>query len=473
MRDITILPVILAGGSGERLWPLSRAAYPKQFLNLFGNKHSLLQATIQRLPINSKFKAPLVICHDEYRFIVAEQLRQIDVQAAAIILEPCVNNTAPAIALAAHWARQNAADSLLLCLPADHALEELTEFQATVLNASAAALAGQLVTFGIPVSRPETGYGYIQADGNRVSRFIEKPDQASADALAKDSSYLWNSGMFLFSPEAYLQELNLYQPEIIKSSHEAFLRSKRDLNFIRADADAYQSCPKISIDYALMEHTTKAAVFKLDTKWTDIGSWQAVWEHSEKDLAGNSITGDVISSNTNNCLIDAQHRLVATIGVADLAIIETVDAILIANLSQSQEIKNLLAKLKLDSHNSATAHRQVIRPWGWYDCIASGPGFQVKKIRVNPGKSLSLQMHNFRSEHWIVVSGTANIIRAEESFVLNANQSTFIPQGTKHQLSNLNAGPLEIIEVQSGSYLGEDDIIRFSDAYGRVTENAS
>lgn len=472
-----ILPVILAGGSGERLWPLSRTAYPKQFLALLDAKHSLFQTTIQRLSTaNLNLLPPLVVCHEEYRFIIAEQLRQIETKPAKIILEPKSNNTAPAIALAAQWAQTKYTNPILLIMPADHFIPDATQFAYSIQNAVDAAKQGYLVTFGITATKPETGYGYIQRGaelGNsncfNVKKFIEKPDLARANKLIKNPENLWNSGMFLFSATNFLNELELLQPEISAASNQAMTNSQEDSDFIRPSAKSYANCPSISIDYAIMEHTTKAAVTPLNCTWSDIGNWQAVWEQSCRDKNNNYIHGDVTAINTTGCLIDARSRLVATLDVHDLAIVETTDAILIAKRGQAQDIKQIVAVLKQQSHPVASEHRQVMRPWGWYDSIAKGESFQVKRIVVEPGKSLSLQMHKFRSEHWVVVKGTAKVTRADETFMLTENESTFIPIGVKHQLKNTGQTPLELIEVQSGTYLGEDDIVRFNDDHGRAT----
>lgn len=471
-----ILPVILAGGSGQRLWPLSRTSYPKQFLTLLDAKHSLFQATIQRLTTNANFLPPLIVCHEDYRFVIAEQLRQIGITPSAIILEPSANNTAPAIALAAEWALQHSAASLLLVLPADHYVADATALQHSILAAVPAVQKGYLVTFGVAVTKPETGYGYIKIGaaltdgvGNAVAKFIEKPDLVTANTFMQDPSYVWNSGMFMFNATDYLQELNNYQPKVFIATQQALSGAKQDLDFIRPAANCYKECPAISIDYAVMEHTTRAAVFKLDLPWSDIGSWQAVWEHGSKDNNGNKVSGDVVAQQTSNCVITAAHRLVATLDVHDLAIVETADAVLVARLDQSQDIKQLVASLTAMQHPAATEHRQVQRPWGWYDQLAKGPGFQVKHILVEPGKSLSLQMHKQRSEHWVVVKGNAKVLRGLETFMLTANESTYIPIGVKHQLTNIGAIPLELIEVQCGDYLGEDDIVRFADAHGRET----
>jgi mannose-1-phosphate guanylyltransferase/mannose-6-phosphate isomerase len=469
MDNTMILPVILAGGSGERLWPLSRTAYPKQFLTLLGAEHSLFQTTIQRLPTDSKFLAPLIVCHEEYRFIVAEQLRQVNRSSSGIILEPHAKNTAPAIALAAQWAQTHYPNAILLVLPADHLIQNPALFIDTVEQAALAATEA-LITFGIKITKPETGYGYIEvgADHN-VMRFIEKPNLADAQIFLNNPAYLWNSGMFMFSSKTYLEELAAYQPDIATDCAYAVNACKQDLDFIRPDLPKYKQCKSLSIDYAVMEYTKKAKVFALENPWSDIGNWQAVWEQASKDNNGNCISGDVITHNSSNCLIDSRNRLVATIDVHDLAIIETSDAILIANKKQSQDLKHIVTALKSSNHLAATEHRRVMRPWGWYDSVSKGPGFQVKLISVQPGKSLSLQTHQYRSEHWVVVKGTAKIVRGDETFILRENESTFIPVGVKHQLSNFGIEDLEIIEVQSGSYLGEDDIIRYADEHGRAT----
>ncbi len=467
-----ILPVILAGGSGERLWPLSRTAYPKQFLNLFGAEHSLFQNTIHRLPENSKFLPPLIVCHADYRFIVAQQLQQIGRNYSAIILEPIGKNTAPAIALAANWAQQHNPNCTLLVLPADHHIAQPEQLLQTIASANTLSRES-VVTFGVTITKPETGYGYIHADAdNRIVEFIEKPELALAQILAQKPNYYWNSGMFLFTPQAILQELQTHTSEVYAHCAHAMQNATQDLDFLRIQVEDYVNCPSISIDYAVMEKTSKAYVLPLDCAWSDIGSWQAVWEHGAKDANGNSTNGDVVTHNSNNCLVDARYRLVATSNVQDLIIIETSDAVLISHKDHSQDIRNLVKVLKTQSNNAVLEHRKVMRPWGWYDSLAQGVGFQVKQICVQPGKSLSLQSHKFRSEHWIVVSGTAKVIRDTETLYLNANESTFIPQGFKHQLSNCGTEPLLVIEVQSGTYLGEDDIIRYADEHGRAVQSA-
>ncbi len=423
-----ILPIILAGGSGERLWPLSRTAYPKQFLNLFGDDCSLFQNTIHRLPENSKFLAPLIICHTDYRFIVAQQMQQINRKYSAIILEPVGKNTAPAITLAALWAQQNYPTCNLLILPADHHIDDHSLLEQIFINATSLAECGSLVTFGIKITKPETGYGYIHAAENQqVKEFIEKPPLELALEFMHKPNYFWNSGMFMFNTATILEELNRYAPQIVSQCNIAITHSSRDLDFLRVQLEDYQACPNISIDYAIMEKTQKAYVLPLTTAWSDIGSWQAVWAHAHKDQDGNSVSGQVVTHNSKNCLVDARYRLVATSNIQDLIVIETPDAVLIAHKDHSQDIRKLVGLLKEQTHTAVSEHRKVMRPWGWFDSLARGPEFQVKELCVDVGKSLSLQAHKFRSEHWVIVRGNAKVIRANETLYLDANESTFIP----------------------------------------------
>ena len=441
---------------------------------------SMLQATLKRLPKKDNYHPPVIICHEEHRFLVAEQVRQLNIAPLAIILEPAAKNTAPAIALAAHWASKNYKNPLLLVLPADHYLEQPGIWQQSIEQGICAAEQSLLVTFGIPPTKPATGYGYIEA-GDKitqtkarcVTKFIEKPEIQVASKLIKNPNFVWNSGQFLFKANTYIQEINKFHPQVNSIALEAINHCKQDLDFIRPHTQRYIQSPAISIDYAVMEKSDKAAVvdFPATLNWSDLGSWQAIWEQSPKDQHGNYINGNVIAQQTKNCLLEARHRLIATVDIEDLAVIETSDAILIAKREQSEGIKNIVKTLKQNQSPMAINHRQMMRPWGWYDSISQGDRFQVKRIFVNPGMSLSLQMHHHRSEHWVVVKGIAEVTKDHEVFTLHENESTFIPIGIKHQLKNIGKIPLEIIEVQSGSYLGEDDIVRFQDEHGRVPQD--
>jgi len=463
-----IQPVILSGGSGTRLWPLSREAYPKQFLPLAGQL-TMLQATWQRVaPIASR--GPLVIANEEHRFVAAEQLQQVSAAPAAIILEPVGRNTAPAIAVAALEATRDGADALLLVLPSDHVITDEAAFRSAVQAAANAAEAGKLVTFGIVPTGPETGYGYIKAaDGQglrAVERFVEKPDLDTASGYVASGQYYWNSGMFLFKASRYLQELERLQPAMLAGSRTAWQQSRRDADFTRLDKDAFTAVPSDSIDYAVMEKTADAVVIPLDAGWNDVGSWTALRDVSQQDGDGNAHQGDVIAIDCRNTYAYGQ-RLVAMVGLDDVIVVETDDAVLVGKADRMQEVKTVVAQLKADGRSEATWHRKVYRPWGAYDSIDNGERFQVKRITVKPGGTLSLQMHHHRAEHWIVVSGTAEVTRGDEVILLSENQSTYIPLGVTHRLRNPGKLPLELIEVQSGSYLGEDDIVRFEDTYGR------
>ncbi|PZS70226.1 mannose-1-phosphate guanylyltransferase/mannose-6-phosphate isomerase [Stenotrophomonas maltophilia] len=464
----SIQPVILSGGSGTRLWPLSREAYPKQFLPLAGEL-TMLQATWQRVaPLTAR--GPLVIANEEHRFVAAEQLQQVGAEPAAIILEPVGRNTAPAIAVAALEATRDGADALLLVLPSDHVIIDEGAFRNAVQAAAAAAEAGKLVTFGIVPTGPETGYGYIKAaDGQglrAVERFVEKPDLETATGYVSSGQYYWNSGMFLFKASRYLQELERFQPEMLARSRQAWQQARRDADFTRLDKDAFTAVPSDSIDYAVMEKTADAVVIPLDAGWNDVGSWTALRDVSQQDGDGNAHQGDVIAIDCRNTYAYAQ-RLVALVGLDDVIVVETDDAVLVGKADRMQEVKTVVAKLKAEGRSEATWHRKVYRPWGAYDSIDNGERFQVKRITVKPGGTLSLQMHHHRAEHWIVVSGTAEVTRGNEVILLSENQSTYIPLGVTHRLRNPGKLPLELIEVQSGSYLGEDDIVRFEDTYGR------
>lgn len=463
-----IQPVILSGGSGTRLWPLSRESYPKQFLPLAGDL-TMLQATWQRIaPIASR--GPLVIANEEHRFVAAEQLQQVGAAPAAIILEPIGRNTAPAIAVAALEATRDGADALLLVLPSDHVITDEAAFRSAVQAAASAAEAGKLVTFGIVSTGPETGYGYIKAaDGEglrAVERFVEKPDLDTATGYVASGQYYWNSGMFLFKASRYLQELERLQPEMLAGSRSAWQQAGRDADFTRLHKDAFAAVTSDSIDYAVMEKTADAVVIPLDAGWNDVGSWTALRDVSQQDGDGNAHQGDVIAIDCRNTYAYGQ-RLVAMVGLDDVIVVETDDAVLVGKADRMQEVKTVVAQLKADGRSEATWHRKVYRPWGAYDSIDNGERFQVKRITVKPGGTLSLQMHHHRAEHWIVVSGTAEVTRGDEVILLSENQSTYIPLGVTHRLRNPGKLPLELIEVQSGSYLGEDDIVRFEDTYGR------
>lgn len=464
----SIQPVILSGGSGTRLWPLSREAYPKQFLPLAGEL-TMLQATWKRVaPIAAR--GPLVIANEEHRFVAAEQLQQVGAEPAAIILEPIGRNTAPAIAVAALEATRDGADALLLVLPSDHVITNETAFRSAVQAAAGAAEAGKLVTFGIVPTGPETGYGYIKAaDGQglrAVERFVEKPDLDTATGYVSSGQYYWNSGMFLFKASRYLQELERFQPAMLAGSRQAWQQARRDADFTRLDKDAFTAVPSDSIDYAVMEKTADAVVIPLDAGWNDVGSWTALRDVSQQDGDGNAHQGDVIAIDCRNTYAYGQ-RLVAMVGLDDVIVVETDDAVLVGKADRMQEVKTVVAQLKVEGRSEATWHRKVYRPWGAYDSIDNGERFQVKRITVKPGGTLSLQMHHHRAEHWIVVSGTAEVTRGDEVILLSENQSTYIPLGVTHRLRNPGKLPLELIEVQSGSYLGEDDIVRFEDTYGR------
>lgn len=465
---LPILPVILSGGSGTRLWPLSREAYPKQFLPLVGEQ-TMLQATWARVA-DIAGAAPIVVANQEHRFMAAEQLRECGVSPAVLILEPIGRNTAPAIAIAALQTLAGGEDALLLVLPSDHVVRDDSAFHAAVRDASVAAQNGKLVTFGIVPTAPETGYGYIKAapgDGVRaVERFVEKPDLATAQAYLASGAYYWNSGMFLFKASRYLEELRQLQPDMLAACEQALSRATRDADFIRLDADAFSRSPNDSIDYAVMEKTRDAAVVPLDAGWSDVGSWSALWEVSDKDATGNAHHGDVIEIDCRNTYAHGS-RLIAMVGLEDVVVVETDDAVMVGHRDRIQEVKQVVNRIKRDGRSEAAAHRKVYRPWGAYDSIDNGARFQVKRITVKPGATLSLQMHHHRAEHWIVVSGTAEVTRGEDVILLTENQSTYIPLGVTHRLKNPGKLPLELIEVQSGSYLGEDDIVRFEDQYGR------
>ncbi|MFC6841299.1 mannose-1-phosphate guanylyltransferase/mannose-6-phosphate isomerase [Xanthomonas theicola] len=464
-----VLPIILSGGSGTRLWPLSRESYPKQFLPLVGDK-SMLQATwLRAAPVAGH--APIVVANEEHRFVAAEQLQQIGVKPMSVLLEPKGRNTAPAIAVAALEAARDGADPLLLVLPSDHVIRDEAAFQAAVRAASAVAEQGKLATFGIKPTAPETGYGYIKAapgqDVRAIERFVEKPDLATAQRYFASGEYYWNSGMFLFRASRYLEELRKFQPAIADACVSAWNGAKRDADFTRLDADAFASSPSDSIDYAVMEKTADAVVVPLDAGWNDVGSWSALLEVSPQDAQGNAHHGDVIQIDCRNTYAYGS-RLIAMVGLEDVVVVETPDAVLVGHRDRIQQVKDVVGQIKADGRSEATWHRKVYRPWGAYDSIDNGHRHQVKRITVKPGAVLSLQMHHHRAEHWVVVSGTAEVTRGDEVLLLTENQSTYIPLGVTHRLRNPGKLPLELIEVQSGSYLGEDDIVRFEDTYGRT-----
>ena len=460
--------VIMAGGSGTRLWPLSRTGHPKQFLSLYGEM-TMLQQTVERLkglPVESS----VTICNEEHRFFVAEQLRAIN-KLGSIILEPVGRNTAPAIALAA--LTEDSDDPLLLVLAADHLIANVESFTESVKKAIPLAEQGKLVTFGIVPSEPHTGYGYIKAgaelgDGFFVDTFKEKPDQVTAETYLKQGGYYWNSGMFLFKASRYLEELKAYRSDIFNACSKAASNVSPDLDFIRVDAEAFADCPDDSIDYAVMENTADAVVVPMDAGWNDIGSWSSLWDVSEKDESGNAKSGDVILHEVKNSYIRADDKLIAAVGVNDLVVVSTKDALLIAHKDRVQDAKLVANKLRDDGRTEWELHREVYRPWGKYDSIDNGDRYQVKRITVKPGAKLSVQMHHHRAEHWVVVSGSAKVTNGDKTFLLSENESTYIPVGVIHALENPGRVPLEIIEIQSGSYLGEDDIVRVEDRYGRV-----
>jgi mannose-1-phosphate guanylyltransferase len=481
----TLVPVILCGGTGTRLWPLSRATYPKQYWPLAGNgEHTLLQQTQLRLDGLPGLAPPLLVCNEEHRFIVAEQLRQIGVKPAAILLEPVGRNTAPAVAIAALQATARGEDPLLLVLAADHVIRQAATFRATVTAGLAAAEAGRLVTFGIVPTAPETGYGYIEAaeaisageaprEPVPIARFVEKPDRATAEQFLATGRFTWNSGMFLFRASAMLAELERLAPEVVSACRAALEHDSADLDFLRLEREAFARCPNVAIDVAVMEKTDRGAVLPLAAGWSDVGSWSALWETADRDSAGNVLRGRVISQDSHNCYLRSESRLVVGLGVDDLVVVETDDVVLVAHRSRAQDVKTIVGQLEAEGASESKAHRRIYRPWGSYDGITEGDRWQVKKIVVNPGASLSLQMHHHRAEHWVVVRGTAVVEKDGVEELVGENQSTYIPLGCRHRLANRGKIPVEMIEVQSGPYLGEDDIVRFDDRYGRSDSGAA
>jgi len=473
-----LIPVVLSGGSGTRLWPLSRELYPKQLLPLVG-KGTMLQETLARLRGVDAVGEPVVVCNESHRFLVAEQLRAVNAQSQAIVLEPVGRNTAPAIAVAAMAAitgkSSNAKaqdDAILLVLPADHVIRNVEAFQAAIAVGRKAAEQGKLVTFGVVPNKPETGYGYIKrAAGSGptfpIERFVEKPDLPTATQYVASKEYFWNSGMFMFRASTALDELRSLAPQIYEACAQAFTAAKHDLDFTRLPAKEFGACPSDSFDYAVMEKTRHGVVVPLDAGWSDVGSWSALHEAIPGDASDNVCIGDVLVEDSAGCYLQSTSRLVAAVGLKDHVVVETKDAVLVAPKDRVQDVKRLVEQLKKQGRYETSLHREVFRPWGSYDSIDAGERFQVKRLVVKPGAEMSLQLHHHRAEHWVVVSGTARITRGEETFLLEENQSTYIPLGARHRIANPGKIPLQIIEVQSGTYLGEDDIVRFEDRYGR------
>ena len=475
--DRVVYPVILSGGSGTRLWPMSRAQYPKQLLPLLSER-TLLQEAALRVADRARFAAPSIVANDEHRFIVAEQLRLVDVAPRAIVLEPLGRNSAPACCVAALMLADSEPDALMLIMPSDHAISDIPAFGRAIAQATAAAKQGCLVTFGIKADRPETGYGYIKRGeplagvpgAFTVAGFVEKPDRKHAEAFLQSGDYSWNSGIFLFPVGPLLTEFERLQPEMLAACRDALAKAKRDLDFLRLDPAAFADAPANSIDYAVMEHTPHAAIVPVEMGWSDVGTWDALWQigNGTKDGEGNVAIGDVILEDTKNCYVRAEQGLVTTLGVDDLVIVATGDAVMVAKRDRAQDVKQIIARLEQSSRSELLSHPLVHRPWGTYRSIHSGERVQVKHIMVKPGGILSLQMHHHRAEHWVVVTGTAKVTKGDEDLILHENESTFIPMGTRHRLENPGKIPRHLIEVQSGSYLGEDDISRFEDTYGRA-----
>ena len=475
-KSVPLIPVLLAGGSGSRLWPLSRSLYPKQFLPL-ASSQSMLQETVSRLEPLIGLQPPITVCNEEHRFLVAEQLRETGHEGGPILLEPEGRNTAPAIALAALQAEQSSPGSLLLVMPADHVIEDARALVDAVEASREQAQEGALVTFGIVPTAPETGFGYIrlaqppqegeEAKALPVAEFVEKPNAGQAREFVESGLYFWNSGMFLFRADAYLDQLGRYAPAILEACRQAFEGGKAEQDFVRVRKEAFAASPADSIDYAVMEKTDAAYMAPLHLSWSDVGSWAALYEVSPKDEAGNVIRGDVLSAGDRNCYLRAESRLVATAGLEGHVVVETADAVLVAHKDHAQEVKGLVQELEKQDRSECAAHKTVYRPWGSYEQMACGERFQVKHIFVKPGEKLSLQMHHHRAEHWVVVKGTAKVHLDGEEFLVSEDQSTYVPIGCTHRVENPGSIPLELIEVQTGSYLGEDDIVRFEDNYGR------
>ena len=467
-------PVLLCGGSGTRLWPLSRGKFPKQFLSL-GGERTMLQVTADRVAGLPEAAPVIAVTQEDARFLVAEQLRQAGARDAEVVLEPARRNTAPAVAVAAMVAVARDPEAVLLVMPSDHLIQRVDAFQAAVQEGMGAAAEGRLVTFGVVPTHPETGYGYIRVEPPEaavrpVVEFVEKPDPARAERYLKCGGYLWNSGMFLLGAQTYLSELARLRPDILAACEKAFAGRRPDLDFLRLDAAAFTACPAESIDYAVMERTGLASVVALDCGWSDLGSWASLYDSGESDADGNVVVGDVLAEDVSGCYLRSEGRLVAALGLTDQVVVETPDAVLVAARDRVQDVRRLVERLKAAGRSESDFHRRVYRPWGSYEGIAVSERFQVKRIVVNPGQRLSLQMHHHRAEHWVIVRGTALVTRGEEQFLLGEDQSTYIPLGTCHRLENPGVIPVELIEVQTGSYLGEDDIVRFDDVYGRAGE---
>jgi len=471
-----IIPVILSGGSGARLWPLSRKQYPKQYLPLAGD-NTMFQETILRLSELDNLTDPIIVCNADHRFLVAEQCQQIDIKNPTILLEPVGRNTAPAIAAAALQSLKTSDDAMLLVLSADHVIQDVEAFYQAINIARNQAQEGKLATFGIVPTNANTGYGYIKSSKEndsgayKVEEFVEKPDLKTAEKYLNQGNYLWNSGMFMFKADTLIDELTIHSPDTVKLVSDAVNNATQDFNFIRLDRQVFESSPSNSIDYALMEKSDNVVVVPLDAGWSDVGSWSALYDIGVKDSSGNVLKGDVTAKDTTNTYIYASHHMVTTVGVDNLIVIDTPDATFIASQDKAHEVKSIVESIQKKGRDEAHSNRKVYRPWGWYDSIESGENFQVKRLHVKPGAKLSLQMHHKRAEHWVVVIGTAKVTNGEQTFTLEKGESTYIPLGVTHGLENATNKPLEIIEVQSGTYLGEDDIVRFEDIYGRVKEN--
>ena len=466
-----VFPVILSGGAGTRLWPLSREMYPKQLLALT-SQHTMLQDTVLRLAGIARARPPIVVCNEAHRFTVAEQLRALKVEASAILLEPAGRNTAPAVALAALKAQEMDADATLVVAPADHVIRDARIFRQAADIATDLAQSGKLVTFGVVAHAPETGYGYIRRDEGRgpaypVAQFIEKPPMDVAEQFVASGDYFWNSGMFVFKASRYLSELGNFAPDILEASSAAYRAAKADLDFVRIDKAAFDACRSESIDYAVMEKTKDAVVLPLDAGWSDVGSWSSLFDALHSDEDGNVLQGDVLVHDTHDCYVHSTSRLVTAVGMDDHIIVETKDAVLVAPKGRVQDVKELVGQLKKAGRSESAWHREVYRPWGSYDSIDSGERFQVKRLVLKPGGILSLQMHHHRAEHWIVVQGTARVTCGEKSFLLSENESTYVPIGATHRIENPGKVALHIVEVRTGTYLGEDDIVRHEDSYGR------